>query len=198
VQVIFSLPSEYGNFEHPLAYVEWFTLFNAPVPDLEMYQVSRSTQSHRHHTSIILVSQIERSVHLILKFGQVMDVTWSADNILEVCKTFFVNPYVRHLDFLLLCYLVTWLCLLDTIPSIAAVPCIANELHPLGTGNEAKLYIELTKLCTVGAIVLWDHNNLQWRTMEMWCITMGVMRDNIPCKVTMELLVFPDVDNVCI
>jgi len=108
------------------------------------------------HSSVI-------SVHLIPKFGWVMDVTWSADNILEVCKTFFVNPYVRHLNFLLLRYLVT----LDTIPSIAAVPCIANELHSLGTGNEAELYIELTKPCTVGAIVLWDHNNLQWRTMEM-------------------------------
>ena len=107
MRVIFSLPSEYGNFEHPLAYVEWFTSFNAPVPDLEMYQVSRSTRSHRRRASIIPVSQIERSVHLIPKFGRVMDVTWSADNILEVCKTFFVNPYVRHLDFLLLCYLVT-------------------------------------------------------------------------------------------
>ena len=105
--VIFSLPSEYGNFEHPLAYAEWFTSFNAPVPDLEMYQVSRSTQSHRCRALIIPVSQIERSVHLILKFGRVMDVTWSADNILEVCKTFFVNPYVCHLNFLLLRYLVT-------------------------------------------------------------------------------------------
>lgn len=107
MRVIFSLPSEYGNFEHPLAYVEWFTSFNALVPDLEMYQVSRSTRSHRRCASIIPVSQIERSVHLIPKFGRVMDVTWNADNILEVCKTFFVNPYVRHLDFLLLRYLVT-------------------------------------------------------------------------------------------
>jgi len=63
---------------------------------------------------------------------------------------------------------------------------------PLGTGNETELYIELTKLCTVGAIVLRDHNNLQWRTMETWCITMGAMHDNIPCKVTMELSAFPD------
>ena len=101
------LASEYGNFEHPLTYVEWFTSFNAPVPNLEMYQVSRSTQSHCHHASIIPVSQIECSVHLIPKFGRVMDVTWSVDNILEVCKTFFINPYVHHLDFLLLCYLVT-------------------------------------------------------------------------------------------
>ena len=81
------------------------------VPDLEMCQVSRSTWIHCHHASIIPVLKIECSVHLILKFGQVMDVTWSADNILEVYKTLFVNPYVHHLDFLLFCYLVTWLCL---------------------------------------------------------------------------------------
>ena len=43
VRVIFSLPSEYGSFTHPLAYVEWFTLFHSPVADLGMYQVSRST-----------------------------------------------------------------------------------------------------------------------------------------------------------
>jgi hypothetical protein len=55
------------------------------------------------------------------------------------------------------------------------------------------LYIELTKLCTVGAIVLWDHNNLQWCTMEMQCITMRATCDNILCKVTMELSAFPDV-----
>ena len=34
-----------------------------------------------------------------------MDVTWSTDNVLEVCKIFYVNPYVRHLDFLLFRYL---------------------------------------------------------------------------------------------
>ena len=70
-----------------------------------MYQVSRSTRSHRRRASIIPISQIEHSVHLIPKFGRVMDVTWSMDNVLEVCKTFYVNPYVRHLDFLLFRYL---------------------------------------------------------------------------------------------
>ena len=39
VQVIFSLPEEYGSFPEPLAYVEWFTHFGNPVPDLGMYQI---------------------------------------------------------------------------------------------------------------------------------------------------------------
>ena len=37
-----------------------------------------------------------------------------------------------------------------------------------------------------------DHNNSQWRTMETQGITMGPMRDNIPCKVTTEHSAFPD------
>lgn len=53
--------------------------------------------------------------------------------------------------------------------------------------------IAFTKLCTVSAIVLQYHNELQWCTMELWCITMRAMCDNIPCKVTIELSVFPDV-----
>ena len=32
----------------------------------------------------------------------------------------------------------------------------------------------------------------QWCTMELWYITMRAMCDNIPCKVTIELSVFPD------
>jgi hypothetical protein len=105
VRVIFSLPSEYGSFTHPLAYVEWFTPFHSPVADLGMYQVSRSTRSSRRRASIIPVSQIERSIHLIPKFGRVMNITWSTDNVLELCRTFYVNLYVRHLDFLLFRYL---------------------------------------------------------------------------------------------
>jgi hypothetical protein len=105
VRVIFLLPSKYGSFKHPLAYVEWFTLFHSPVADLGMYQVSRSTRSSRRRASIIPVTQIERSIHLIPKFGRVMNITWSVNDILELCKTFYVNLYVRHLDFLLFCYL---------------------------------------------------------------------------------------------
>ena len=105
VHIIFLLPSKYGSFTHPLAYVEWFTLFHSPVIDLRMYQVSRSTQSSCHHASIIPVTQIEHSIHLIPKFGRVMNITLSVDDVLELCKTVYVNPYVCHLGFLLFCYL---------------------------------------------------------------------------------------------
>lgn len=106
VRVIFALPEEYGTFHHPLAYVEWFTPFRTPVQDLGMYQVSRSTRFGYRRASIIAVDQIERLVHLIPKFGRQMDRTWTVDDVLELCKAFYINPYLRHLDFLLFRYLI--------------------------------------------------------------------------------------------
>ena len=105
VRVIFQIPEEYGNFEHPFAYIEWFTPFQSAVPDLGMYLVSRSTRQYRRRASIISVTQIERNIHLLPKFGRQMDTTWSAEDVLERCKQFFVNPYLRHLDFLLFRFL---------------------------------------------------------------------------------------------
>ena len=94
VQVIFALPEEYGTFRHPLTYVEWFTPFHTPAQDLGMYQVSQSTHSGYRWASIIVVNQIERLVHLVPKFGRQVDRTWTVDDILELCKTFYVNPYL--------------------------------------------------------------------------------------------------------
>ena len=71
-----------------------------------MYQVSRSTRSGYRQASIIAVDQIERLIHLVPKFGRQVDRTWTVDDVLELCKTFYVNPYLRHLDFLLFRYLI--------------------------------------------------------------------------------------------
>ena len=105
VRVIFRLPQEYGTFPHPLAYVEWFTGFSTPVTDLGMYQISHSSRSHCRRVSIIPITQIKRSIHLIPKFGKQMDPSWTADDVLKRCKYFYVNCYLQHLDFLLFCFL---------------------------------------------------------------------------------------------
>jgi hypothetical protein len=47
VRVIFQIPEECGVFEHPLAYMEWFTPCQFPVPDLGMYLVLWSTRQYR-------------------------------------------------------------------------------------------------------------------------------------------------------
>ena len=88
VQVIFSVLEQHSSFPEPLTYVEWFTQFGKPIPDLGMYQVSRSSHHHCRCASIIPVSQIECCVHIIPKFGGVMDRTWTTNNVLELCKNF--------------------------------------------------------------------------------------------------------------
>ena len=40
VQLIFTLPQEYGSFSKPLLYIHWFKPLHIPIPDLEMYNVS--------------------------------------------------------------------------------------------------------------------------------------------------------------
>jgi hypothetical protein len=82
-----------------LAYVEWFT----PFPSMSdsrhgMFKISRSTvRSHERVVSIIPVSNIARSVHLIPKFGAIAPRHWTSSNVLEECDTFFVNRYIdRH------------------------------------------------------------------------------------------------------
>lgn len=106
VRAIFQLPEKYGHFPHPLAYVEWFTTFNTPVPDLGLYLVSRSTRrGGRRNASIVPVTRLEQIIHLLPKFGRVMNRSWGADDVLEKCSSFYINCYARHLDFLLFKFL---------------------------------------------------------------------------------------------
>lgn len=105
VRVIFDLPSAYGTFEEPLAYVEWFKPLRVPDPEHGMYKTSRSSRQHRRNASIIPVSQIACSCHLIPIFGQEIDAQWTTNNVLEESGEFYVNHYLRHLDFVLMRYL---------------------------------------------------------------------------------------------
>lgn len=107
IRVIFRLPEDFGMFTEPLAYVEWFTPLSSLVPDIGMYKISPSTRRNQRRASIIPLSQVERTVHLIPKFGRAVDSSWTSDNVLEKCKSFYVNPYFRHIDFVLFRYLAT-------------------------------------------------------------------------------------------
>ncbi|KAH9923117.1 uncharacterized protein BXZ73DRAFT_91463 [Epithele typhae] len=97
VRAIFRMPAGFGtHFKHPLAYVECVN---------GMFRVSVSTNNYRRRSSIIPVTSIVRSCHLIPVWGREVDRTWTTDNVLDKCERFFLNPYLRHHDFVLLRYL---------------------------------------------------------------------------------------------
>ncbi|KAI0047576.1 hypothetical protein FA95DRAFT_1492341, partial [Auriscalpium vulgare] len=102
VRVIFQLPHYYhhGKWDGTLAYVEWFTKMNSPVPNLRLYQVSRSTRRGGRRASIIPVNHIQQSCHLFPKYPRSLDGTsLTSDKVYEQASQFYVNPFLRHLDF---------------------------------------------------------------------------------------------------
>lgn len=106
VRAIFMLPESYGRrFKDPLAYIEWFTPFRQPAPDIGLFKVSHSSHNHRRRVSVIPVTQIVRSCHLLPVWGKRMDASWTSENVLDKCKQFYVNAYLRHHDFVLFRYL---------------------------------------------------------------------------------------------
>ncbi|KAJ4470609.1 hypothetical protein C8J55DRAFT_435997 [Lentinula edodes] len=101
VRLLFRLPSEIASFHHPLAYVQWFKPFQKdPVKDLNLFKLSYSFRQHYPHCSIIPVTQIIQTCHLYPAYGRTVDATWTSDNILDKCSTFYLNVYLRHRDFL--------------------------------------------------------------------------------------------------
>ncbi|KAH7904046.1 hypothetical protein BJ138DRAFT_1019687 [Hygrophoropsis aurantiaca] len=95
VRIIFKLPDVYQiRPPHPLAFVEWFTPFGPRDTCSGLYIVNRSTRMRKPYVEIIEVDRIVRNCHLIPKFGVKKNTRWAADNIGEVCKTFYFNPYI--------------------------------------------------------------------------------------------------------
>ncbi|KAJ7463128.1 hypothetical protein B0H11DRAFT_2159912 [Mycena galericulata] len=101
IRVIFRLPEDHGNYPEPLAYVDWYKPLKTPVPDIGMHEISLSSRNHRQNSSIIPISHIFRSCHLIPVFGRAINPTWTSDHVLDQCKLFYLNPYLRHHDFYL-------------------------------------------------------------------------------------------------
>ncbi len=78
-----------------LAYIEWFTPFTSLRPGRNhgMYKVSRSMKHGKQQASVVPVSLIRQSVHLIPAFGPLAPPEWKSSLVLELCSDFFVNSF---------------------------------------------------------------------------------------------------------
>ena len=83
-----------------LAYIEWYSpLPNNPERNHLLYKVSPQREPDGSQIcGIIPVANICRSVHLFPKFGQFAPQDWTANNVLDICNTFFLNDFTdRHM-----------------------------------------------------------------------------------------------------
>ncbi|KAF8954047.1 hypothetical protein BDZ97DRAFT_1742679 [Flammula alnicola] len=97
IRAIFDLPPQFGHYEHPLAYIEWFTLLGSKDSVTGMYQVNRSTRALRRNAEVISVTRIARSCHLMGKCARKIDHQWTTENVLDKAKAFWINSYI-HVD----------------------------------------------------------------------------------------------------
>jgi hypothetical protein len=95
--MIFTLPD---HLRHPslpnnLAYVEWFSPFRAPHSDSGLFSITRSSRNNLPVSEIIPLQSIISPCHLIPGFGtKFHPAKWGSDNVLEECKSFFLNKYL--------------------------------------------------------------------------------------------------------
>jgi hypothetical protein len=104
VRLIFALPANLQIATKPkyLAYLEWFTPFHAPNPDSKLYSVTRSTLHQGPRAEVVPLTQIASSCHLIPRYGTFAPTHWTAENVLETCKTFFLGRSIDLRTFYLL------------------------------------------------------------------------------------------------
>ncbi|KAH8995173.1 hypothetical protein EDB83DRAFT_2238904, partial [Lactarius deliciosus] len=81
-----------------LVYVEWYTGFTQD-PDMDSFLFKISPMKDRDGgrvCSIIPVANIQRSVHLIPRFGAVAPQEWTSSTALDLANVFFVNSFTDN------------------------------------------------------------------------------------------------------
>jgi len=102
VKVIFCIPERFhAHLFNPeidvpdhLAYVEWYSPLDMQDPNHKMFKISPLKDSDGARIcSVIPLTDVERSVHLIPRFGPVAPVNWMSSNVLDECTNFFLNDF---------------------------------------------------------------------------------------------------------
>lgn len=112
IRFVFSIPKPAINTLFPpmmqdlvpahLAYVEWFSPFNTIPPgrDHGMYKISKLKDTHgQQKASVVPVSSIRQSVHLIPVFGSVAPAEWRSSNVLDHAEDFLVNSFTDRFQY---------------------------------------------------------------------------------------------------
>lgn len=101
IRAIFRLPAQYGQFPHPLAYVEWFRPFSTFDNQTGFYRLARSTRHHRRLASVVSLGDVLQGCHLAPRFG-VADIRLSHlknRDAMEEFDDFLFNPYINFFLF---------------------------------------------------------------------------------------------------
>ncbi|KAG1873270.1 hypothetical protein C8R48DRAFT_669873 [Suillus tomentosus] len=102
VRAVFTLPQtvlkRYFDPQNPppqhLTYVEWFSAFSAlPDPQSGLYKVRRVVRDGERQVSIVPVSLICRSAHLLPKWGGAVPAEWTSLDVLDACPSFLLNVF---------------------------------------------------------------------------------------------------------
>ena len=102
VRAIFQLPKTLGSYPDPVLYIQWFTPLRKIDEDTQMYRVERSSHNKAQNSSIIPITQVSRTCHLIPYSGKAHEHRWTSETVLEQCHSFHLNPYLRLSDYVLL------------------------------------------------------------------------------------------------
>lgn len=91
-----------GLKQKHFAYVEWYTPFKKAPMDQgsRLFKIKCLYDSNgKQKTSIVPVSYIRQSVHLLPKFGPVVPVHWTSSNVLDEAEAFYVNPFTDRYSY---------------------------------------------------------------------------------------------------
>jgi hypothetical protein len=94
VRALFALPSCFGTFPNPLAYIHWFRPLTRIDPLTGMYRISPSTRNNLPNSEVICLDQIRSTCHLVPQYGSTVPVSWITGNVLDLASKFHLNKYL--------------------------------------------------------------------------------------------------------